>query len=548
MSLGGTLLLFSAALSMALSILTFWRDPRDKVRQVFLLLVSSIVFWTIAVFFSNIVNGQTLLWTKLTFLAASSIVTFLLYFVQFFPNKSKSLPIWVHISIIIPSVLTSLLLIFSNKIIADFTILENSTGVIWGDLYLLWVGIFGAYFLACIIITVSNLIHAKAEEKSQYNYFLGGLLATFGFGMGANLILPIITGNDALAQYGPYATTFFVFFTSYAIVRNEKAESKIITTKTFATALNVALFFNAVLSTTLTGRVIGWSVLILSIFINYRLVKAMTAEVLQREKLETMTDDLTKANTYLMGLDKAKDNFLAMASHELNTPVAKIEGYLSMVLDDKIKGDISLSKRGYISTAYNESTRLAGIIKELLVVSEIETDKVNLNKSIEQISDVVKEAIDKLSPQIAEAGHKITILPTQGSIPSSWFDRKKIYDVVWNILKNSIIYTPNGGSIEVAIGEEKNHIIVAVKDSGKGIDPASRDKIFTKFPQVDVLTEEVKGAGLGLYISKKYVELHGGKIWFESEGIGKGATFFFAIPLKTQTANLHRVNSDITTG
>jgi signal transduction histidine kinase len=116
-------------------------------------------------------------------------------------------------------------------------------------------------------------------------------------------------------------------------------------------------------------------------------------------------------------------------------------------------------------------------------------------------------------------------------MPLTWFDVTRIMEVIINIIGNSIKYTDPGGKIEASVSADDKFITVAIKDNGRGIPKEKQDQVFSKFTQVDVLKDEVKGTGLGMYISKTFIELHKGKIWFESEGEGKGTTFFFSLPI-----------------
>ena len=124
-------------------------------------------------------------------------------------------------------------------------------------------------------------------------------------------------------------------------------------------------------------------------------------------------------------------------------------------------------------------------------------------------------------------------------MPKSFYDVPRITEVVINIIGNAAKYTPEGGKVDVSVEMQDDNLMVSIADNGKGIPADKKDKVFEKFTQADILKDEVKGTGLGLYIVKNFVKMHKGKVWFDSV-VGKGTTFYFTLPiLKTQPPDPH---------
>jgi signal transduction histidine kinase len=237
---------------------------------------------------------------------------------------------------------------------------------------------------------------------------------------------------------------------------------------------------------------------------------------------------LKDANEYLSQLDKMKDEFISMASHELNTPLAAIEGYLSMVLDEGM-GKVDAKSKEYLSRAYASSKRLAELILDLLNVSRIEQGRLKMKFSQVSMVELAESVVHEL--QIKADSKKIYLkIEAEKSLPKLWCDPDRIREVIVNLTGNALKFTDKGG-VTINIGKSEGGFIrVTVVDTGRGIAKEDQKKLFQKFSQVKREIDEHQGTGLGLYISKNFVELHKGKIWVESEA-GKGSKFIFEIPL-----------------
>lgn len=240
---------------------------------------------------------------------------------------------------------------------------------------------------------------------------------------------------------------------------------------------------------------------------------------------------LRSANEYLADLDKLKDEFISMASHELNTPLAAVEGYLSMILDEHM-GKVDEKARVYLQRAYESSKRLAELILDLLNVSRIEQGRVKMKFAESNLHDLAESVIHELQVKADAKKLSLTLKADKKKIPSTWCDPDRIREVIVNLVGNSIKYTEKGG-IVIKISDDAGKLKCEVIDTGRGISAVDQKKLFQKFSQVKREVDEQKGTGLGLYISKNFVELHKGRIWVESEE-GKGSDFIFELPILTK--------------
>jgi signal transduction histidine kinase len=220
-----------------------------------------------------------------------------------------------------------------------------------------------------------------------------------------------------------------------------------------------------------------------------------------------------------------------MASHELNTPIAAIQGYLSMILVEGLGGKIPDKARSFLNSVFESAKRLGNMVKDLLNVSRIESGRIHIIWEQKPVEDVINQAITEVMSKAREAKHSLTFEKPKHKMPSTWFDVTRITEILINIIGNAIKYTDPGGKIVARVMNDDQKIVVSVQDNGRGIPKDKQNGVFEKFTQVDVLKDQVKGTGLGMYISKKFVELQKGKIWFTSDGEGKGTTFFFSMPI-----------------
>ena len=243
-------------------------------------------------------------------------------------------------------------------------------------------------------------------------------------------------------------------------------------------------------------------------------------------------ESIARANEELKELDKLKDEFVSVASHELKSPMNAVKNYLWLA---QKKGDESPEKmHEYLGVAYAATQRLILLVNDLLNVSRIESDRVTLNIVPLSLKSLVDETIAVFAPQANEK--KLGLTSTIDATTLVMGDDAKVRETLSNFISNAIKYTPTGSVSISALPAENNHIKISVKDTGLGISPADQAKLFQKFSRVNSSYKElatVEGTGLGLYICKKFVELMGGTIGVESAP-GSGSTFFFTLPVATQ--------------
>ncbi len=237
--------------------------------------------------------------------------------------------------------------------------------------------------------------------------------------------------------------------------------------------------------------------------------------------------------TYEREIDKAKTEFVSLASHQLRTPLSTVNWYAEMLLAGDV-GDLNEKQKKYLEEVYRSNQRMVELVNALLDVASFELGTFVMDPELLDILKLAKNVIREQKPQIDLRNITLTF-SCEKKVPFIKADPKLIRMVVQNILSNAVKYTSQGGKIAFSIAlKDKNNVLLKISDTGYGIPKNQQDKIFTKLFRADnVRNKDTDGTGLGLYIAKSIVENSGGKIWFKSTG-GKGdmgSTFYVELPL-----------------
>ncbi len=249
-----------------------------------------------------------------------------------------------------------------------------------------------------------------------------------------------------------------------------------------------------------------------------------------RKKIEESEQQVKEHLSKLQKLNSLKDDFLTMITHELKTPLVPIRGYSDILMSEMI-GPINEEQKKRLEIIRSSTTSLLKLISDLLDAQKIELGQLKLNKDIHDLGDIIRNSVNKMKPDADKIGITITT-DIQEPVPFLC-DSSRLEQVISNLVSNSLDFCPKqNGKIIIKLNSEKGHARIIVKDNGIGIVKESINKIFVKFYQVDTsLTREHGGTGIGLAVCKGIVEGHGGKIWAESEGKGKGTEMHILLPL-----------------
>jgi CheY-like chemotaxis protein/nitrogen-specific signal transduction histidine kinase len=263
-------------------------------------------------------------------------------------------------------------------------------------------------------------------------------------------------------------------------------------------------------------------------------------------QLKQVLEDLSSANVQLTRLNqlahglreaaesarRAKEEFVANVSHELRTPLNMIIGFSRMIVQTPQvygKRAIPPALLSDLTVILRNSQHLSSLVDDVLDLSQIEADKMALTKERTDLKEIVETAVTVVRP-LFESKHFYLESEIEEGLPPLLMDRTRIREVLLNLLSNAGRFTEQGG-VKIRVGRSGNDVLFSVADTGPGIASADMSKLFQPFQQLDdSLSRRHEGTGLGLTLSKRFVELHGGKMWLESN-VGQGSTFFFTLPL-----------------
>ncbi|MEW6297150.1 MAG: ATP-binding protein [Thermodesulfobacteriota bacterium] len=260
-------------------------------------------------------------------------------------------------------------------------------------------------------------------------------------------------------------------------------------------------------------------------------------EVPNRDELGTLAANLNRMNEELGRLyrqldaaNRHKSEFLASMSHELRTPLNAIIGF-SEVLVDRLFGDLGAKQEEYLNNILDSGRHLLSLINDILDLSKVEAGRMELELGSFSLPEALENGLTMVRERASR--HGITLsLDMDKAIGVIEADERKVKQVVFNLLSNAVKFTPDGGQVGIKAGVEDGRVRITVWDTGIGIAPKDQEKIFEEFRQVGGMDgQKREGTGLGLALARKFVELHGGRIWVESK-VGRGSRFTFTLPAR----------------
>ena len=250
--------------------------------------------------------------------------------------------------------------------------------------------------------------------------------------------------------------------------------------------------------------------------------------------LNHMSDELGRLYRQLEAVNRHKSEFMANMSHELRTPLNAILG-LSEVLEERMFGELNDKQAEYVHDIHISGQHLLALINDILDLSKVEAGRMQLELTSFDLAEALGGALTLLRERASRHGIALTLDVAPG-LDEIVADERKVRQVVLNLLSKAVKFTPDAGRVVVRARRVAAAVEIAVADSGIGIAPQDLDAVFEEFRQVGDSARKQEGTGLGLPLAKRFVELHGGRMWVESE-LGAGSTFKFSLPQPVVTGS-----------
>ncbi|OGL67542.1 hypothetical protein A3B21_01085 [Candidatus Uhrbacteria bacterium RIFCSPLOWO2_01_FULL_47_24] len=540
-------LLIMGIIIFSLGFFVYLQNRKSRINISFGAFVISVAVWSFSLmlFYSTNKTIWADFWAKAVYFFGGIIPACFYYFSLVFPEtptKIKRVKIFIIFS---PNIILFFLYFFTNLMIAHALLEDHNRGFIYGPLHTL----FDIHFISVFFLGFRNLFKkyqiTHGPVKAQLKYVVFGTLVGLILAGIANVILPWFTIFQFL-WLGPPFTLIWVLALSYAIVKHRFMNIRVIATELLIILILLVLLNEIFLSISLVTILLRISFFLLVAILSVLLVRSVINEVKRREEMERLKNALEVAYAKLKELDQAKTDFLSMASHQLRSPLTVVKLGIGALMDGTF-GDVKDKRQMDALTKMLENTeRLIELINEYLDVSRIELGKMQYNFKEGDLCALISAIVEEYQPRAQARGLKLGFVPLtpalshkgRGSVSLAKFDEEKMRHVITNLIDNAIKYTMKG-KIEVGCeGQGEGALLrVAVKDTGMGLSEEDMGVVFQKFRRAQGGNlrrrdgEPIEGSGLGLHVAKMFVEAHGGKIWVESEGKGKGSTFIFTIPV-----------------
>jgi len=336
--------------------------------------------------------------------------------------------------------------------------------------------------------------------------------------------------NFNIEQFGLFGMVIFMAFLAYLIVRYKAFNIKLIGTQALVAVLVIGIGSQFFFIQNPTNRILNAVTFCLALGFGYFLVRSVKLEVQRKEELQSLSDQLAVANDKLRQLDKAKSEFISIASHQLRTPLTSIKGFSSLLLEGTY-GAVPESQRPAVEKIYISNERLIQLVEDMLNISRIEAGRMEFDFQEAAIEDIADEAVKTLELTAKNKNLYLQWEKPAQPLPKLKLDITKIKEVISNMVDNAIKYTQKGG-VTVRIEPGDKWVRVVVSDTGIGMDKEEIGMIFEKFQRGKQVSHyHTDGTGLGMYIGKKIVAEHKGHIWAESDGKGKGSRFILELPI-----------------
>jgi signal transduction histidine kinase len=259
-------------------------------------------------------------------------------------------------------------------------------------------------------------------------------------------------------------------------------------------------------------------------------VQGLEQRVEERTReLQQALAELSRKGRQLEVASQHKSDFLANMSHELRTPLNAIIGF-SQVLRQEMFGQVNEKQAEYLDDILSSGNDLLSLINDVLDLSKVEAGQVQLEVAPFSLREALERGVVMVRERATKDGVDVA-LATAPEVDVIEGDERRIRQVIFNLLANAVKFTPAGGAVGVSAEQVNGEVRVSVTDTGPGIAIEDHERIFEEFQQTDAGVEQGEGTGLGLALSKRLVELHGGRVWVDSE-LGKGSTFVFTLPAR----------------
>lgn len=524
-------LIFITLSTMILGVFVFYRDRKSASGILFIFLSLNFIIWALVNYFSlNPLHQDFILPSiRLVLFAAAPQAFLFALLMHTFPNKKIQLSLKKIISFFI-LLCVQMFLAISPYVFSDIKFSGGKYTPIVGWGMAVYAPIMVFFFSAGIFWLMSKFLKSPKNERKKMIIIILGFSMTILLFLFLLLFAVVVFDNAMFVPLSPVFILPFIIAVGYSLVRTDFLNIKLVTTELFTGFLTILLLTEALLSGSVFSIIWKTIFSILVGVLSFLLVRSVHREISQRKELARLARSLEKANARLKELDHQKTEFLSIASHQLRTPLSILKGYIELI-EDGAYGKPTKKMIKVLGDMDESNERLVKLIDEFLDITRIEQGRTKFSFEDASLSDLIHDVVKELHARAHDEGLALTTDLSKDA-KSVTMDVDRIRHVVFNYIDNAIKYSERG-TIRVVLEYDEAGATVRVIDEGRGFDPVDQANFFQKFYRGEnVKGTNVNGTGLGIYVCHKFIEAHGGRVWAESEGIGKGSEFGFWIPQK----------------
>jgi len=507
--------LFNFIVSIFLAVLVYLKGRKILANKIFALDAFSVAFWSFGYFIWQIstIESTALFWSRILMVGAIFIPIFYLHFIVAFLNLIKNFKrvLYLGYSLGLFFLLSNFTSYFVKSVGRELSFpFWPNPGIFFHPFLLMF------FFFICFGWYLLFKSFRKTQEvikKQQIKYLLLGT----GIGFISGSTNYFLWYGIPVLPYLNILVSIYVLLTTFAILKYHLFEIRVILTELLVGVIGLLLLVQAMTAESFTWQILGLGLFVLFCVFGYLLIKSVMLEIQRRQEIEK--------------IDKAKSEFISIASHQLRTPLTAVKGYISMILEGTY-GQLAEKQMRPLENVYQSNERLIRLVNDLLNLSRLDAGKIEFSPELTSLEEMVSGVVKELRINAEKKGLYMKMEKPTRPLPKIMIDQDKLRQVILNIVDNAIKYTKDGGiTFELKKLDEQEEI--KVSDTGEGMTEKELNSLFQMFSRATAGTQlHAEGAGLGLYVARQFVEMHGGKIWAESPGKGKGSTFIVQLPIK----------------
>jgi len=545
------LVLISGSFFTIFGCFSYWRNREEATNRFFGLLSIAFAIWSYGWFGVLLIkDNQTaaIFWSRVLIFGATFIPVFYLHWILAFLDMHRKRKILLVSSYVVTIIFAGFNW-FTNYYISGvhpiyFFPFWPSAGPLF-----IWYLIFGYAGINgyALFLLIREFLRSEKERRYQAAYLLIGTLAGFAGGVtNFPLMYGLTIFNPVILFIGVCMNISCSLIFSYGVIRHRLMEVKVISAELLISLFVVLLLVDALLSGGRTELILKLGLVFGMAIFAVLLIRGILNEIKSREKLAEMTETLQLANIELQKLDKAKSEFLNIASHQLRTPISVIKGITSMMIEGDLEKMPAEKKQTFIRGIWEKSQKLESIINDILNAAEMTNQEYTAKTKKDDHFDLLallKEIIEGFQPLVKEREIDLSLEASDEPILISG-EKEYLREALSNLIDNAIKYTPSTGvnsesrdkrgergKIVVTMEKDFDNVTIEITDNGMGIPANEIPSLFKKFSRAsNARNMYTDGSGLGLFIVKEIIEGHGGQINLTSE-IDKGTTFHVKLPL-----------------